>query len=380
MSKPTYIFKCPVAGDGAVGKTSLIVRYTQGTFTDTYKMTIGTSFAVKTVDLGNVMVKLQIWDLAGQPHFGGVRPLFYQGSTGVIYVFSVIDRASFDHLSGWLEEARKNAGNVPGILIGNKSDLSDQRMVSREEAEDFAAQTGLAYLETSAKLDENVGDAFRQIAVTIIRSKWPEWIPPGEEVAPVYPTPSEPPTPAPEVIEESAVEPEPTPITIPTEPISPPEPEPIPLPEPSDALTSEPPTPSPSSPQPTVDELTQPIEPPSNELEIPPELVPSELEESVTPEPIPTIASSAEQEPPSEVEPVAEDIVITSRTESALVEFVGVNVHALHDEDFKKRALHAMQRLGVSESGIFGTFLQGLMLQGQRDVVIQSLESLQEER
>ena len=112
MSRPTYIFKVPVAGDGAVGKTSLIVRYTQGTFTDTYKMTIGTSFAVKTVDLDRVMVKLQIWDLAGQPHFGGVRPLFYQGSTGVIYVFSVTDRASFDHLSGWLEEAQKNSGKA----------------------------------------------------------------------------------------------------------------------------------------------------------------------------------------------------------------------------------------------------------------------------
>ena len=171
MSKPQFIFKVPVAGDGAVGKTSLIVRYTQGTFTDTYKMTIGTSFAVKTVDLDQVLVKLQIWDLAGQPHFGGVRPLFYQGSTGVIYVFSVIDRASFDHLAGWLEEAQKNAGNVPGILIGNKEDLPDQRVVSREEAESFAAQTGLRYIETSAKMDENVGDAFRQVAVTIMKTK-----------------------------------------------------------------------------------------------------------------------------------------------------------------------------------------------------------------
>lgn len=351
--KPIYIFKVPVAGDGAVGKTSLIVRYTQGTFTDTYKMTIGTSFAVKTVDFGNVMVKLQIWDLAGQPHFGGVRPLFYQGSTGVIYVYSVIDRASYDHLVGWMEETRKNAGNIPGILIGNKADLADQRVVSYEEGKAYADSLGLRYIETSAKLDQNVGDAFKQIALTIIQTKWPDWIPVEEVVAPTEPSP---PTPAPEVPEP--VEPlleEPTPIEpvpeelTPIEPETPEEPEPSPEPALVTPVTI--PEEEPSFPPP---------EEPVAEPEIPPELLPSD-------EPI-------EPPPPEEA-----DIIIETKTQTSLFEFEGADLQTLTEEAFEQRTIMAMRRLGVSEVGVLGTFLRSLVRQGQRDVVIQSLESLQAE-
>jgi Ras-related protein Rab-1A len=357
MSKPQFIFKVPVAGDGAVGKTSLIVRYTQGTFTDTYKMTIGTSFAVKTVDLDQVMVKLQIWDLAGQPHFGGVRPLFYQGSTGVIYVFSVIDRASFDHLAGWLEEAQKNAGNVPGILIGNKTDLPDQRVVSREEAEAFATQMGLRYIETSAKKDENVGDAFRQVAVTIMQTK-PEY-----GVKADAPEPAEPEAPAPEPVAAQPVELQPSEDEMSVEPIvseaAPefiePDPEPIPLivDEPEPVVLEQP------APEPVVSEPEEvvPVEPPPVE------------------EPAPVVIASPE---PAESAP--EDIVVETKASSSLVEFVGVDPQSLSSDDFEKRSVHAMQRLGVSEVGVLGTFLRSLIRQGQRDVVIESLESLQEDR
>ncbi|MFX1300060.1 MAG: GTP-binding protein [Promethearchaeota archaeon] len=359
MNKPTYIFKVPVAGDGAVGKTSLIVRYTQGTFTDTYKMTIGTSFAVKTVDLDSVMVKLQIWDLAGQPHFGGVRPLFYQGSTGVIYVFSVIDRSSFEHLVGWLEEARKNAGNVPGILIGNKTDLLDQREVSREEAEAYAAQAGLKYIETSAKLDENVGDAFQQVAVTIIKTKWPEW---GEVVEELVPTEPEPVVPVEEPTHEEpiVIEAETPEATFPEPEI--PEPIPVPMSEPSAEEAPIPldePTPI-EEPTPTIEsvELIEPIEPPVFE------------EPAITPAQPVSVETKSEEA----------DIVVKHKAESSLVEFIGIDPHSLPDDDFEKRAVHAMNRLGVSEVGVLGTFLRSLIHQGQRDVVIESLESLQEER
>ncbi|MFW9935602.1 MAG: GTP-binding protein [Candidatus Thorarchaeota archaeon] len=343
MSKPQFIFKVPVAGDGAVGKTSLIVRYTQGTFTETYKMTIGTSFAVKTVDLGQVIVKLQIWDLAGQPHFGGVRPLFYQGSTGVIYVFSVTDRASFDHLAGWLEEARKNSGNIPGILIGNKTDLTDQRVVSREESEAFAAQASLRYIETSAKMDENVGDAFYLMAATIMETK------------PEYGITSEAPVEA--TVPEPEAEPEVSPREEPqvTVPEVEPEVEPIPLILDESELQSSPtPVPEPVAPEP---EVIKPVEPPP------------------VSEPEPVSIS-----PPSEPEVSSEDVVVEVKSISNLVEFVGIDPHSLSDEDFEKRSIHAMQRLGVSEVGVLGTFLRSLIRQGQRDVVIESLESLQEDR
>ncbi len=331
-------------------------------------MTIGTSFAVKTVDLGNVMVKLQIWDLAGQPHFGGVRPLFYQGSTGVIYVYSVTDRASFDHLAGWLEESSKNAGNIPGILIANKTDLEDQRVVSREEGEAFATQIDVEYIETSAKMDENVGDAFIQVAKTIIQSKWPEWGKAEEEAVPAVSETPVTPVEEPAVPEPSSMPPEervseeeaPIPEPIPLPPIEEVEDEPIPLEDPS--------TPTVESSEP---EPIKPIEPPiPQEIEETP-IEPQAPAEPVTPEP---------QPPDAELPPETADVVVEHKTESTLVEFIGIDPHSIQDEDFENRSVHAMNRLGVSEVGVLGTFLRSLIRQGQRDVVLESLESLQEER
>jgi Ras-related protein Rab-1A len=332
-------------------------------------MTIGTSFAVKTVDLGQVMVKLQIWDLAGQPHFGGVRPLFYQGSTGVIYVFSVTDRASFDHLSGWLEEANKNAGNIPGILIANKTDLVDQRVVSQEEGKAFADQIGLDYIETSAKMDENVGDAFTQVAKTIIQSKWPEYGKAEEEAVPAVPeapaTPVEEPV-VPEPVsgpaEEITVEEEP-PEPIPLPPIEEPEEEPIPLEDTSTpAVISEPTSVEPIESTP-ISEVNEPSVAPQTPIE-----------------PIPPQPEIPQPEHPPMTEPEeTADVVVSHKAESSLVEFIGVDPHSIQETDFEKRAVHAMNRLGVSEVGVLGTFLRSLIRQGQRDVVIESLESLQEE-
>jgi small GTP-binding protein len=315
---PTYIFKVPVAGDGAVGKTSLIIRYTQGTFSDSYKMTIGTSFAVRTVDFGNLVVKLQIWDLAGQPHFGSVRPLFYQGSTGVMYVFSVTDRASFDHLAGWMIEVQKTAGPLTGILLGNKADLADQRVVSFEEAQGFAQANGLAYMETSAKLDLNVGDAFRFFATRIIKSKWPSW----EPAVSITVTPQA--------------------VPVPTAP-SAPEPQPEPVVAPEESFAEE--------PTPAV----------SPDASVSPEVAEEESLESE--HAVPLTAKSAE----------------TAATSTSLIEFAGTNAQTLSEAEFEERAVQAMRRLGVSEIGVLGTFLRSLAHQGQRDVVLQSLERLQME-
>lgn len=331
---PTYIFKVPVAGDGAVGKTSLIIRYTQGTFSDTYKMTIGTSFAVRTVDFGNLIVKLQIWDLAGQPHFSSVRPLFYQGSTGVIYVFSVADRPSFEHLAGWMVEVQKTVGPLTGILLGNKADLAEERMVSFEEAQGFAQANGLAYMETSAKLDLNVGDAFRFIATRIIKAKWPTWEPAVPVVIAPQPIPAAPVPPPP------AAEPEP--VVTPEEPVAE-EPAPI-VSEPAsisptvadeDSLASVPPQPA----------AANPGKSPARAADVPPPAKPG-----------------------------------VAATSTNLIEFAGTNVDALPRAEFEDRAIRAMRRLGVSEMGVLGTFLRSLAHQGQRDVVLQSLERLQTEQ
>lgn len=163
-----YVLKVCVVGDGAVGKTSLIIRYTEGHFRESYIMTVGTSFAVKELEFGDTLVRLQLWDLAGQPHFSSVRPVFYRGAAGIILVFDVTRRHTFDSLSAWYTEVSQVTGAVPSVLLANKMDLIDQRQVSVEEGKAYAERLGWGYFETSAKQGQGVTDAFRQIAWTCI--------------------------------------------------------------------------------------------------------------------------------------------------------------------------------------------------------------------
>jgi len=163
-----YVLKICVVGEGAVGKTSLIIRYTEGHFRESYLMTIGTGFAVKELDLGDTLVRLQLWDLAGQPHFSSVRPVFYRGAAGLILVFDVTRRETFDKVPTWYEEVQQVTGDLTGVLLANKVDMLDQRRVTAEEGQALARQRGWTYFETSAKDGKGVADAFRQIATQAI--------------------------------------------------------------------------------------------------------------------------------------------------------------------------------------------------------------------
>src|SRR6056297_474027 len=123
-----YLFKSVIVGDGGAGKTAIVVRFSQGFFQESYKLTIGVEFAVKTISITTVdgrdlLVKLQIWDTGGQERFQYVRPLYYKGAMGAIVLFDVTNRESFDHVSKWITEVTDNAGKLPMLLVGNKTDL-----------------------------------------------------------------------------------------------------------------------------------------------------------------------------------------------------------------------------------------------------------------
>ncbi len=138
-------------GDGSVGKTSMVFQYSEQNFQERYIMTIGSNFAIKSLKIGDTKVKIQIWDLAGQKHFSFVRPPFYRGSSGTLYVFDLTRRQSFDNLISWKEEV-ETVINKPSILIGNKNDLHEDRLITKEEADSFANEMGaLMYIEKSAK-------------------------------------------------------------------------------------------------------------------------------------------------------------------------------------------------------------------------------------
>ena len=166
--KKSLVYKICIVGDGGVGKTSLVLRYTDNSFKEDYLMTIGSNFAVKTMELPEspaCTISLQIWDLAGQPRFNIVRPLFYRGAKAIIYVFDLTRKDSLENLINWKKEIEQNIELKPCILVGNKLDLAEKvkNKVEIEKVEILKSKLNAkSYLETSAKDGSNINEAFKE--------------------------------------------------------------------------------------------------------------------------------------------------------------------------------------------------------------------------
>ncbi|NIM94915.1 MAG: GTP-binding protein [Anaerolineales bacterium] len=158
----TPLLKVVVAGDGAVGKTSLIRRYCEGKFEETRIQTIGVDFQTKTVELSTGTVKLSIWDMAGQDRFEVVRAGFYRGSRAAALVYDVTHPDSLVSLSRWREEVLRVVPGQSFLVVGNKIDL--ERSVAMEEAQAYAVSIEAPYLETSALTGNGVGNLFEGLA------------------------------------------------------------------------------------------------------------------------------------------------------------------------------------------------------------------------
>merc|ERR1719326_553733 len=159
-----YLFKYIIVGDPGVGKSCLLLQFTDKRFRPDHDSTIGVEFGHRVVDIEGQRIKLQIWDTAGQEAFRSITRAYYRGATGALLVYDISRRSSFDHLAQWLMDARQNAQpNMVIILIGNKNDL-EHREVSFDEGAWFARQNGLFFLEASAKTGNNVEAAFLDTA------------------------------------------------------------------------------------------------------------------------------------------------------------------------------------------------------------------------
>ena len=162
-----FVFKITVIGDGGVGKTSLIKKYTKGSFKKEYIKTLGAQFSKYDEKIENSAVKLFFWDIAGQKEFSFMRPTFYKGSKAAIIVFSLapdeIDD-SFKHISDWHEDIKKYCGDIPIVLFGNKMDLvNDEELDESNVKEIVDKRDFLGYYKTSAKTGNGVYKAFQAI-------------------------------------------------------------------------------------------------------------------------------------------------------------------------------------------------------------------------
>lgn len=160
-----YLFKLLLIGDSGVGKSCLLLRFADDTYTESYISTIGVDFKIRTIELDGKTIKLQIWDTAGQERFRTITSSYYRGAHGIIVVYDITDQESFNNVKQWLQEIDRYAcENVNKLLVGNKCDLTPKRAVEMNTAKEYASQLGIPFLETSAKNSTNVEQAFLTMA------------------------------------------------------------------------------------------------------------------------------------------------------------------------------------------------------------------------
>eukprot|EP01111_Echinosteliopsis_oligospora_P014462 TRINITY_DN5453_c2_g1_i1.p1 TRINITY_DN5453_c2_g1~~TRINITY_DN5453_c2_g1_i1.p1 ORF type:complete len:243 (-),score=96.20 TRINITY_DN5453_c2_g1_i1:133-861(-) len=164
-----YFLKILVIGDTGVGKSCLLLRYCDATFfQESYITTIGVDFKIKTIEIDGKIVKVQVWDTTGQERFRTITSSYYRGAHGILIVYDVADHVSFSNTRQWLGEINRYAcESVAKILVGNKVDDEEKRVVSSSSGKEFADSLNIPFIETSAKSNHNVDEAFS----TLIRSR-----------------------------------------------------------------------------------------------------------------------------------------------------------------------------------------------------------------
>ena len=164
-----FIFKVLLLGNSDVGKSSMLLRFVDSVWNDAFTPTIGVDFKVKTLEINNKRVKMQIWDTAGQERFRTVVSTYFRGAHGILSLYDVTNKDSFKNLENWLIEIEKNSNQkVLKILIGNKCDLTEDREITTEEGQTFANRNGMEFMETSAKMNTNVSEAFTTLGKLMI--------------------------------------------------------------------------------------------------------------------------------------------------------------------------------------------------------------------
>jgi len=166
-----HLFKLLIIGDSGVGKSSILLRFSEDLFSGSYITTIGVDFKIRTISVDGEKVKLQIWDTAGQERFRTITSTYYRGTHGVIVVYDVTNAESFVNVKRWLQEIDQNCDIVNRVLVGNKNDCPDKKVVETDDSKRFAQQMGIEMFETSAKDNINIEEVFSHVTKLVLRAK-----------------------------------------------------------------------------------------------------------------------------------------------------------------------------------------------------------------
>ena len=170
------VLKLLLLGDSSVGKTSILLKYISNKFDESSISTVGVDYMDKIIDYNKFKIKLQIWDTSGEEKFRTITKNFYRNADGLLVVFDLTKKESYDHIRSWINEAKENNDKLKIILIGNKLDLKDERMVTIDVAKQFAEKNNLKYIETSAKDGTNINESFQTIIDLLFDGKSSEEI------------------------------------------------------------------------------------------------------------------------------------------------------------------------------------------------------------
>lgn len=163
-----YLHKIVLIGDSAVGKTSLLQRFAEQQYIDSHIATIGVDFKLRTIQVNNTRVKLQVWDTAGQEKFRVITKAYYRNAAGIIIVYDITNSESFVNTKRWMDEVKENCGdNVAMLLVGNKCD-SPNRVIELQDQENYAKAIDVPFFEASAKDNINIDEIFIKLTSMIL--------------------------------------------------------------------------------------------------------------------------------------------------------------------------------------------------------------------
>ncbi|GAB5361837.1 hypothetical protein AAMO2058_000746900 [Amorphochlora amoebiformis] len=170
--KERYDFTLIMIGDAGVGKTSLLIRFADDEFKESYQPTVGVDFRYRTFVVDQKKIKLQIWDTAGQERFRTLTSNYYRGADGIVLAYDITNSKTFRHVAEWMKNVDKyGRRRAIRMVLGNKCDLEHAREVPKDLAEKYAEEHGITWIETSAKNAENVDLAFRRMALKLLENK-----------------------------------------------------------------------------------------------------------------------------------------------------------------------------------------------------------------